>query len=82
MRDGGGDTGVTTTTEYPKTVVGWRGTKQEVMWRIVPATTTRTEVDEKCGGGQGVGPEGLRDVAVEEKGADGNVVEFLSVFSL
>ena len=70
VRGGGGNTGVTTTTEDPKTVVGWRRTKQEVMWRIVLASTTRTEVDKKCGGGQGVGPEGGRDVAMEEKGAD------------
>ena len=51
MGGGGGDTGITTTTEYPKTVVGWRGTVKEVMRRIVPASTARTEVDEEGGGG-------------------------------
>jgi hypothetical protein len=51
MRSGGGDTRITTTTENPKTVVGWRGTVKEVMRCIVPAGTTRTKVDKEGGGG-------------------------------
>ena len=47
VRCGGGDARITTTTEYPKTVVGGRGTVKEVMRRIVPASMTRTEVDEE-----------------------------------
>ena len=51
MRSGGGDTRITTTIEYPKTVVGWRGTIHEMMRCIVPVGTTRTEVDKGSGDG-------------------------------
>ena len=40
------------------------------MWRIVPASTTRTKVDEECGGGQSVRPERGGNMVVEEEGAD------------
>jgi hypothetical protein len=51
VRGGGSDTGVTMTTEDLKIIVRGRGTKKEVVWRVVPARTTRTEVDEEGGGG-------------------------------
>jgi hypothetical protein len=70
VRGGGSDTGVTTTTEDPKIIVRGRGTKKKVVWRIVPASTTRMEVDEEGGGGEGVEPKGRWDVTVKEKGAD------------
>jgi hypothetical protein len=70
VRGGGSDTGVTTTTKDPKIIIRGRGTKKKVVWRVVPTSTTRTEVDEEGGGGEGVGPKGRWDVTVEEKGAD------------
>jgi hypothetical protein len=51
VRGGGSDTGVTTITEDPKIIVRVRGTKKEVVWRVVPASTTWSEVDEEGGGG-------------------------------
>jgi hypothetical protein len=51
VRGSGSDAGVTTTTEDPKIIVRGRGTKKEVVWRVVPVSTTQTEVDEEGGGG-------------------------------
>jgi hypothetical protein len=49
---GGGDCArITTASKNPKVVIGWRGTKEEMMWRIVPSGTTRAKVNEKGGGG-------------------------------
>jgi hypothetical protein len=74
MGCGGGDTGVTTTTEDPKTIVRRRGTEQEMVRCVIPAGAARTEVNKEGGGGEGVGPESGRDVCVEKEGAD-TVVE-------
>jgi hypothetical protein len=51
VRGGGSDAGVTTTTEDPKIIVRGRETKKEVVWRVVPASMTQTEVDEEGSGG-------------------------------
>ena len=39
------------------------------MWCKVPTSTTRTNVDEERGGGEGVRPKPGRDISVEEKSA-------------
>jgi hypothetical protein len=38
--------------------------------RIVPSSTTWAKVNEKGGGGEGVGPKGSRDMSMEQKGAN------------
>ena len=39
------------------------------MWCKVPTSTTRTNVDEERGGGEGVRSKPGRDISVEEKSA-------------
>jgi hypothetical protein len=51
MRCGGDGVGVTTASENPKAIVGWRRTIKKVVRRIVPSGTTWTKVNEEGGGG-------------------------------
>jgi hypothetical protein len=51
MRCGGDGAGVTTASENPKTIVGWRRTIKEMVRRVVPSGTTWTKVNEEGGGG-------------------------------
>jgi hypothetical protein len=37
---------------------------------IVPSSTTRAKVNEKGGGGEGIGPKSGRNMGVEQKGAN------------
>ena len=69
MRSGGGDARITDTPKNTKVVIGGRATEEEMMWCKVPTSTTRTNVDEERGSGEGVRPKPGRDISVEEKSA-------------
>ena len=48
---GGGDTRIAATPKNTETIVGWRGTEEEMMRGIVPTGTTRANVNKQSGGG-------------------------------
>ena len=70
VRDGGHGATITETPENAKTIIRWSRTEEELVRRVVPAWTTRTNVNEKAGGRKRVRPEPRRHVGVEEQHAD------------
>ena len=54
MRCGGGGVRVAMATEKAETIVGGMSVVKKVVWRIVPARTTWSEVKEEGGGGEGI----------------------------
>ena len=69
MRSSGGDARITETPKNTKIIIGRWAIEEEMMWCKVPTSTTRTNVDEEGGGGEGVRPKPGRDISVEEKSA-------------
>ena len=61
---------ITETPENAKTIIRWNRTEEELVRSVVPARTTRANVNEKAGGRERVRPELRRYVGVEEQRAD------------
>ena len=70
MRGGGGDTRITEATKNSETIIGGRGTEEEMMRCITPTEMTRAKVSKKCSGGKGIRPKPGWHVSVEQKSAD------------
>ena len=70
VRSSGRGARITETPENAKTIIRWSRTEEELVRRVVPAWTTRTNVNEKAGGRKRVRPEPRRHVGVEEQHAD------------
>ena len=70
MRSGGRGARITETPENAKTIIRWNCTEEELVRGVVPAGTTRANVNEEAGGRERVRPEPSRHVGVEEQRAD------------
>ena len=70
MRGGGRGARITETPENAKTIIRWNRTEEELVRSVVPARTTRANVNEKAGGRERVRPEPRSHVGVEEQRAD------------
>ena len=67
---GGGGARITETPENAKTIIRWNRTEEELVRGVVPAGTTRANVNEEVGGRERVRPEPSGHVGVEEQRAD------------
>ena len=69
MRSSGRSARITETTENAKTIIRWNRTEEELVRSVVPARTSRADVNEEAGGGKSIRPEPRRHVGVEEQRA-------------
>ena len=70
MRSSGHGARITETPEDAKTIIRWNRTKEELVRSVVPARTTRANVNKEAGGRERIRPEPRRYVGVEEQRAD------------
>ena len=61
---------ITETPKNAKTIIRWNRTEEELVRGVVPAGTTRANVNGEVGGRERVRPEPRRHVGVEEQRAD------------
>ena len=70
VRSSGRGARITETPENAKTIIRWNRTEEELVRGVVPAGTTRANVNEEVGGRERVRPEPSRHVGVKEQRAD------------
>ena len=70
VRGGGCGSRITETPENAKTIIRWNRTEEELVRGVVPAGTTRANVNEEAGGRERVRLEPRRHIGVEEQRAD------------
>ena len=70
VRSSGRGARVTETPENAKAIIRWNHTEEELARSVVPARTTRANVNKEAGGRERVRPEPRRHVGVEEQRAN------------